>query len=128
MDLAFEILEWAKDKKDLAEIYYEDASGGAPKLIHIVFDSTAQAAGMGDGSAGKALGYLRAPAIGRLTLQDQAKPGRAVKQGEELGYIEGISEKTPIASPFSGTIVQALADSGKNVGFGEPVFLVEINT
>ena len=118
-----EILEWAKGKNDLAEIYYENKGDLTTILLHIVFEpgQTASAANT------KALGYLRAPTIGELTLMpERARPGIVIKKGEELGQVQGNNEKAILVAPFNGTILEALAGTGKKVGYGDPVLLVEI--
>ncbi|MBI4063148.1 MAG: hypothetical protein HY401_02485 [Elusimicrobia bacterium] len=123
MDLILEILDWAKDKKDLAEIHYENKGSAVPILVHLVFEGTP-----GSAAGAKTLAYLKAPAIGKVTLSEQkTRPGATLKKGDEAGYIEAVKEKTPLTASFSGTIVQSVAESGKNVGYGDPILLVEIS-
>ncbi|MBI2070482.1 MAG: hypothetical protein HYT79_07730 [Elusimicrobia bacterium] len=123
MDLALDLLEWAKDKKDLAEIYYENKSSNPPVLVHMVFEPGAHA----PSSGAQALGYVRAPTIGTLTLAaDKTRPGVNVKKGDPLGHVEGAAEKMALVAPFDGKVLKTLAADGRNVGYGDPIALIEI--
>lgn len=123
MDLILEILDWAKDKKDLCEIFYEDKASSTPLSVHLVFN--------GDGTEGasnsRALGFLKSPTIGKISLiAEKTKSGKSILKGDELGYIQGVQEKEPLVAPFSGKILQSLAEDDKSVGYGDPILLVEI--
>ncbi|MBI4668582.1 MAG: hypothetical protein HY747_05255 [Elusimicrobia bacterium] len=125
MDLALEVLEWAKGKDDLAEIFYENKTGPAPVLLHSVFEPGPQASAQKNG---KILAALNSPAIGRLALEkDKTRPGCAVQKGEKLGCVAGEDETMPVVAPFSGKIIQSSAKDGQNIGYGDAILLVEIN-
>lgn len=122
MDLALELLEWAKDKKDLGEVYYENRAGASPVVIRLVFDSAPPAV-----SGSKKLAYIHAPTIGTVSLsQEKLTPGAAVAAGDVLGQVEGEKEKAQIKAPLSGKVVEVMSKNGSGVGFGEPLVLLEI--
>ncbi len=123
MDLALEVLEWAKDKKDLAEVYYENKSGSAPVAIRLVFDAASSA----PSSGGKKFAYVHSPTIGALALnKEKVALGSKVTAGDSLGQVSGDKEMAQITVPLSGRVVEVLSRDGAGVGFGEPLVLLEI--
>lgn len=120
-DLALEILEWAKTKEDLAEIFYENGSLTPPVRVSLVFDREGLAP-----SNGKRFFYLKAPTIGKVSFQeDKIKAGQTLLGNDLVGIVEGAQEKLEVRSPSKGTIQEVLVSSGKTVGFGEPLLLIE---
>ncbi|MBI4370122.1 MAG: hypothetical protein HY547_07830 [Elusimicrobia bacterium] len=123
MTLALDILEWAKDKPDLAEIHYENKANGAPIEITIKFDSSKPNVSINENR----LAYIEAPAIGRLALDiAKTQPGQRLNAGELIGHIEGAAAPSRITSPLSGKVLRAVAAHGAPIGYGDPIILLEI--
>lgn len=122
MDLALEILEWAKDK-DLAELYYENQGPCGPCKIHLLFEPTTQKLTQPQ----QCLAYISSPALGLLVFNaDKIKEGSVVAAGEVLAYVESNGARDEIVSPYAGKIIELLVASGKGVGYHDNIFLVAV--
>jgi biotin carboxyl carrier protein len=61
-----------------------------------------------------------APAVGvfRPAIVDT---GRMVREGDEIGTVEGLGSSHPVCSPFGGTFMGMIAHAGERLREGQPV-------
>lgn len=118
-----EVTDWLKTT-DLAEFCYEKdgdcievkTKEALPEPAHFSCSLTA----------------VTAPAVGIYKLADKGKnltlkEGQDVKEGDALGLVETVSKKHAITVPVSGKLRVIIAQDGKPVEFGLPLFFVEPN-
>lgn len=124
-DLMMDVLEWIKDKPDIAEVLYENKNANPPILVHVAMAGLAQ---KGAPLNGKKIFYVKAPTIGKVDyVETKVEPGAIVAQAQVLGFIQGEKEKVEIFSPYNGRLKDILVPQGQAVGFGEPLLLMEQN-
>lgn len=81
---------------------------------------------------GKQLKTVTAPMVGTFyrAPSPDAPPyveeGSVVKKGQVLCIIEAMKLMNEIESEYNGKIVSILAENGKPVEFGEPIFVIEV--
>lgn len=81
---------------------------------------------------GKNLKTITAPMVGtfyRAPSPDSppyVEEGTIVKKGQILCIIEAMKLMNEIESEYNGKIVSILAENGKPVEFGEPIFVIEV--
>lgn len=70
-----------------------------------------------------------APAAGvfhRLALDTLTGEGDQVAPGQSIGVIEASGTTTPVCSPFAGSLMGMLAESGQRLRAGQPVAWLRI--
>ena len=76
-----------------------------------------------------ALVPVGAPAVGVFRASEPGRPplneGAALKPGDSLGYVESRGRRVPVQSPAHGFLSKILAEDGRPVQYGQPLFLVE---
>ena len=66
--------------------------------------------------------YYESPSPGSPAF---VKPGDVIEEGQVLCIVEAMKLMNEIESEVAGRIVRVVAENGKPVEFGQPLFLVE---
>jgi biotin carboxyl carrier protein len=70
-----------------------------------------------------------APSAGvfrRLAAEPSTADGNVVTPGQSIGVIELSGRSTPVLSPFAGSLMGMLAESGERLRAGQPVAWLRI--
>lgn len=115
--------DWMKGT-DLVEISYRK---GADKVRIGVEDSPQVPQSAFPGCTlvpvvSKEVGLFRWAAKGQA---GGVEKGQAVKKDQVLGLIDTGAKEIPVVAPEAGKIVTALADDGKPVEYGQPLFFLQ---
>lgn len=73
---------------------------------------------------------VTAPAVGVYRLAPKGKnlvlkEGQTVKEGDSLGVVESVSKQHAVTAPAAGVLRVIVAQDGKAVEYGMPLFFVE---
>ncbi len=113
------LLAWMKTT-DLVELAYRKGSAGVEFRLSgaepvVVPESPLVPAG--------------SPSVGIFHFAEPGKngvrEGSRVTPGQTIGFVEAGGKRTPVESPAGGLISKILAEDGRPVQYGQPLFLVE---
>lgn len=119
--LISEITGWMKTT-DLAEFCYEKDGNCIEIKTQEALPEPAQFSCCLTAVTAPAIGiYKTAPKGKNLVLTE----GQTVKEGDSLGIIETATKKHSLCAATSGTLRIIIAQDGKPVEFGQPLFFIE---
>lgn len=116
-----EVTDWMKTT-DLAEFCYEKDGDCIEVKTKEALPEPAQFS--------CSLTAVTAPAVGVYKLAPKGKnlilkEGQTVKDGDSLGVVETVSKQYAVTSPANGVLRVIVAQDGKAVEYGMPLFFVE---
>jgi len=118
-----EIAKWLKTT-DLAEASYKKDGKG--------FELRTEEAEVKSNVPSCSLTVVAAPAVGiyHSAAKGKApsfKEGKAVAADQPMGYVDMAGEKRPVTASAAGTLKIILAEEGRPVEYGQPLFFIEPN-
>jgi len=69
--------------------------------------------------------HALSPGVGYFTPSEKTPVGRAVRNGDALGWVDVLGVRQEVVAPHDGTVARILAEPGQAVEYGQELVVVD---